>query len=237
MNYKLTARAQIILVWWALITMLIFGFSMFLLMHMVPPPSAALSPAEIAQFYKDNQMSIRVGAMITSWTSAFMVPLAIVISWQMRRIEQCNGLLSMAQLLGGGLMSMFLVFPPMLWGFAAFTPDRAVEITATLHEMGSLTLATTDQFYMFQLFAIIYISLAYKNDELSPFPRWMGWLTLWACIIYEVGPLGFMFKTGVFAWDGIVVFWMPFVTFGAWISAMSFMLLRAIKRQSLAAAS
>ena len=106
-----------------------------------------------------------------------------------------------------------------------------------LHEMGSLTLVTTDQYYMFQLIAIIWFSWSRDQDALSPFPRWMGWLTLWAGIIYEVGPLGFMFHRGPFAWDGLIVFWLPFVTFGIWLTVMNVMLLRAIKRQRAAGVS
>lgn len=236
MKIHLSERFQVIFVWWALITMLIFGASLWALMQMVPPPSAKLPAAEIAEFYRQNAQQIRIGAMITSWTSAFMVPLAIVISAQMQRFETGVPVCSMAQLIGGATMSMFLVFPPIIYGVAAFTPDRPIEITAMLHELGSLVLVTTDQYYMFQLFAIIYFCLSREQHALSPFPRWLGWLTIFAFIVYEVGPLGFMFKRGPFAWDGLIVFWLPFVTFGTWITVTSVTLLRAIKRQRAAAA-
>jgi hypothetical protein len=201
---------------------------------MVPPPSPKLPASVIADFYRQNALQIRIGAMITSWTSAFMVPLALVISAQMQRIDKGVPLLATAQVIGGAMMSMFLVFPPIIYGVAAFTADRAPEITSTLHEIGSLVLVTTDQYYMFQLFAIIYFCLTRPQDDLSPFPRWLGWLTLWAGIIYEVGPIGFMFKRGPFAWDGIIVFWMPFVTFGIWVTVMSVLLLQKIKLQRAA---
>lgn len=234
MKLHLSERAQIILVWWALIFMVIFGAALWALQGMVPPPSPKLPAAEIAEFYRQNASRIKIGAMITSWTSAFMVPLAIVISAQMLRLEKGVPVWSIAQVIGGATMSMFLVFPPIIWGVAAFDPDRPAEITKMLHEMGALVLVTTDQYYMFQLFAIIYFSWMHKQDELSPFPRWLGWVTLWAGIIYEVGPIGFMFKHGPFAWNGLFVFWFPFVTFGIWITIMSVSLLSAIKRQRAA---
>jgi hypothetical protein len=231
MKGHLTDRAQIILIWWALITMWIFGFALWVLMRMVPPPSPNLPASVIVEFYRTNAVRIRIGAMITSWTSAFMVPLAIVISAQMLRFEKGIPLLAIAQVIGGATMSMFLVFPPMIYGIAAFTPDRAPDVTAMLHEMGSLVLVTTDQYYMFQLFAIIYLCFSMPPDKLSPFPRWLGWLSLCAGIIYEVGPLGFIFKRGPFAWDGMIVFWLPFVTFGIWITVLSVLLLAKIKLQ------
>jgi hypothetical protein len=220
-----------------MISLILFGVSLWAIMQMVPPPSPRLPASAIADFYRHNALQIRIGAMITSWTSAFMVPLALVISAQMQRVDQGVPLLATAQVIGGAMMSMFLVFPPIIYGIAAFTADRAPEITSMLHEMGSLVLVTTDQYYMFQLFAIIYFCLTRPQDKLSPFPRWLGWFTLWAGIIYEVGPIGFMFKRGPFAWDGVIVFWMPFVTFGIWVTTMSMLLLQKIKLQRLASSS
>jgi hypothetical protein len=230
----LNERAQVILIWWALITLVMFGVALWVLMSMVPPPSPKLPAAVIAAFYQQNAAHIRVGAMIASWTSAFMVPLALVISAQMLRIDKGIPLMAMTQVIGGATMSMFLVFPPIIYGIAAFSPDRPAEITAMLHEMGSLVLVTTDQYYMFQLFAIIYFCFTRPQDELSPFPRWLGWFTVWAGIIYEVGPIGFMFKHGPFAWDGLIVFWLPFVTFGTWITVVAVLLLKKIKLQRAA---
>jgi len=50
--------------------------------------------------------------MIASWTSAFMVPLAVVISVQLARLEKGAPVWSIAQLAGGILMSLFLVLRP-----------------------------------------------------------------------------------------------------------------------------
>ncbi len=46
-------------------------------------------------------------------------------------------------------MSIPLVLPPIYWGVAAFTPTRAPEITAIMHELAMLTFVTTDQYYIF----------------------------------------------------------------------------------------
>jgi hypothetical protein len=132
-------------------------------------------------------------------------------------------------------MSMFLVFPPIVWGAAAFSVDRLPDATAALHDLGTLTLVTTDQFYIFQMIAITYLSLQQKKDDpLNPFPRWMGYFTLWAALAFEVGALAFMTKTGPFAWNGAFVFWMPFVVFGTWITVISWTMLRALSRQQAA---
>jgi hypothetical protein len=103
-----------------------------------------------------------------------------------------------------------------------------------MHEIGMLTLVTTDQFYIFQMVAIVYISLTQKIDPDSPFPRWMGYFTAWAAFMFELGAIAFIPKTGPFSWNGFFVFWCPFVIFGTWVLAMSISMLRAIKRQQAA---
>jgi len=230
----ISGRAQTIMIWWGLIFMFIFGFSLWLLLGMAPPPPPTLSPTEVAAFYLQNNVQIKLGAVVTSYTSAFVVPYMVVIGVQMMRLEKGIPVWSILQLVGGALMSIFLVLPGLFWGIAAYSPMRNPEVTALMHEIGTLTLVTTDQFFIFQMIAITYVSLTQTIDKVSAFPRWYGWLTLWIAIAFEVGAIAFIPKTGPFAWNGAVVFWMPFILFGVWITVTSVCMLAAIKRQRLA---
>lgn len=231
----LSERAQIITLYWGLAFLAIFVFALIFLLNMVPPPPATLSPQEVADFYKEFGAEIKFGALIASWTSAFMVPFSVVAAIQMARLESGTPTWAILAFAGGILMSMFLVFPPMLWGVAAFTPDRAPEATALIHELATLSLVTTDQFYIFQMIPMTIVSLKIKkHDELSGWPRWLGFFTLWSALAFEVGALAFLFKTGPFAWDGILVFWMPAVLFTIWVVTASIWLIISIKRQEAA---
>jgi hypothetical protein len=224
-------RGQVIMLWWALTFMFIYGFCLWGLLGMVPPPPATLGANEVAAFYADNGLRIRLGAMITSWTSAFMVPFSVVVAVQLARLESGTRVWSMLQFAGGILMSIFLVLPPLFWGVAAFSPARPPEVTALMHELGTLTLVTTDQFFIFQMVAIGYISLTQKRDPKSPFPRSMGYFTIWAALMFEVGAIAFLPKTGPFAWNGLFVYWCPLIIFGAWVTVMSIAMLRALRLQ------
>ena len=228
-------RAQAIMVWWALGFLLVFCIAWWQLLGMVPPPPPTFSAGEVAEFYLQNGFKIRLGAMIASWTSAFMVPFSVVVAVQLARLERGVPVWSILELAGGILMSIFLVLPPIFWGIAAYTPSRSPDATALMHELATLTLVTTDQFYIFQMVAIGYVSLTQTVDPRSAFPRWLGYFTLWAALIFEVGAIAFLPKTGPFAWNGFFVFWIPFVTFLAWVLTMSVSLLRAIARQREAA--
>ena len=209
------------------------------LLYMLPPPDASLSAAEVAAFYRDNAFEIRLGATLASWISAFGVPFAVVVAVQLGRLEGQNNpdgvpVWSILAFAGGILMTMFLVFPPIIWGSAAFTAERAPELTMLLHELGCLTFVTTDQFFIFQMIPMGIVSLRMQHDEHSAFPRWLGYLTLWTALSFEAGALAFMFKSGPFSWDGLLAFWVPLALYGVWITIICGMILRALKRQSAA---
>ncbi len=226
-----SASAQRALVWWALAFTAIYGAAFIFLMKMAPPPPPTLTPEQVAAFYAANAATERLGTAIAAWTSGFMVPLAVVIAVQLARLEKGVPIWAITELVGGIMMSIFLVLPPDFWGAAAFHPDRLPAATAVINDLANLTLVTTDQYYMFQLVPIIVVALTTAARADSPFPRWFGYYTLFTGLIFEVGPLGFLFSGGPFAWNGVVVFWLPFIFFGLWIAVTSVLILRAIKRQ------
>jgi hypothetical protein len=229
---RMSFRSQKFLVWWAIVFAAIYGLALGLLLHMIPPPSAKLSAAQVAHWYSIHHTSIRIGAVIASWTSAFMVPWAIVIAEQMRREEKFGRVWTWCTLIGGGMMSIFLVLPPLFWGVAAFTQHRVdPQVTTIMHELGTLTLTTTDQYYEFMWVAIIVICFIPKVVKHSPFPRWFGYFTAWTGFMFEAGAFAFMPRGGPFAWNGLLVFWSPLTLFGAWLAVTSYLLLHNINLQ------
>lgn len=230
---KVSSSAQRALIFWSLGMLFIFMLAFVFLIRFVPLPPATLDAAEVAAIYRENSGGIRIGAVIASWVAAFPVPLALVISVQMARLERGFPIWSVLQFAGGCLMSMFLVFPPLLWGAIAFSPDRPAEITLALHELAALTLVTTDQYFIFQFVAIAVLCLTAIPTASSPFPRWFGYYTIWTAFMFELGAFAFIPRTGPFAWNGFFVFWIPLSIFCLWIIVTSVMLLKAIKRQSV----
>lgn len=231
MSIRISERAQTIMIWWTLAFTVIYGLAYYFLIGLLPLPTPMLSADDVAAFYTDHSEKIRLGALICSWTGGFMVPLATVIAVQMARLEKGFPIWACLELAGGAMMSIFLVLPPLMWGVAAYTPTRPAEVTLLIHEFANLTLVTTDQYFIFQYVAIAWVSLTQKVDANSPFPKWFGYLSVLAIVVFEVGVMGFLPKTGPFAWNGLFVYWFPLSMFGVWIMVASVNLLSALKRQ------
>jgi len=160
-----------------------------------------------------------------------MVPLAVVIVLQMMRVERGVKMWSLLGAIGGGLMTVPLVLPPIFWGVAAYDPDRAPEATAVIHQLGHLTMWTACQWYVLLWIPIAAICLQPKDDPNSPFPRWFGYFSIWAVIMFSAGAIAFIPRTGPFAWNGLFVFWVPASIWAAWNTFMITLLVRALKRQ------
>jgi hypothetical protein len=229
---ELSNRTQTILVYWAWAFASAYFLAYYFLIKLLPLPPATLSAAEVADFYARNSTEILIGAAVCSWTGAFTIPLAIVIALQMAQLEKGFPIWSIVQCAGGVMMSVFTVLPPLLWGVAAFTPTRMPDVTLVVHEFANLAFIATDQYFIFQFIALAVVCLTQNVDANSPFPRWLGFLTLWAALAIEIGVAAFVFKTGPFAWNGLFVYWIPILMYGAWFMTTSLNLLRALKRQS-----
>lgn len=227
----MTAKSQKALVWWGTIFLVLYGTAWGVMIKTIPPVPTTWTAAEVADFYRSNGGLVRLGAMITSWTGAFMVPIAIVISMQMARLEKGIPIWAILQFAGGIMMSVLLVLPPIFWGVAGYDPSRPAEVTQLMHQLAWLSMTTTDQYYIFQMVAIVVIGLRRTDVPLSAFPRWYAYVTAWCAFMFEAGAFAFVFRTGPFAWNGMFVFWLPLILFGFWVFLTCYVLLRTIEQQ------
>lgn len=229
---RISTRSQIGLVWWALAWGVIYALALGFLLRMIPPPDADQPAEQVAAWYREHANSIRIGATLTSYVSAFLVPLWVVIAMQIHRLERGRPpVWTTLAALGGATMAIFLVLPPIFWGVAAFSPERPVETTRLMHQLGVLTFVTTDQFYVFGYVAVIAACFLPQTAPHSPFPRWFGYYNIFATLVFEAGAIAFNFKSGPFSWKGLVPYWIPMFAVSTWIILMSYMLLKGLRRQ------
>jgi len=214
---------------------LVYLVAFVFLLQQVPLKNPAWSAEQVAQWYVDNQGRIKWGAVLASWSGAFMMPILAVVSVQMARVETGGWKIwSALSLVSGALMSLFLMLPPMFWGVAAYTaPRKDSEVTTLMHELASLTMTTTDQFYIFLWIGVTVIALrpATQLVKNNPFPRWWGYLSLWITIMFEAGAIAFIPRSGPFAWNGLLVFWSPLTLFTVWITIQCWLIFRALRAQ------
>ena len=74
------------------------------------------------------------------------------------------------------------------------------------------------------------IAVAVLTDDTGNpvYPRWVGYVNIWAGLLYIPGGIILFFKTGPFAWDGILGLYIPFIAFFLWILVMTWAMIRNI---------
>lgn len=210
----------------ALIAAMIFAQGW--LMGFLPPPSPNLSAEDTAKLFIDNKDNIRLGTLIQCIFWSFWNTWGIAVVVFIRKMEKGIPVLTYASIanVGGGFV--FFILIPMTWGVIAFRPETLdPKIIQIMNDW-----VWFNWLFTWPPFAVwmVIIALAVFGDYNTPrvFPRWVGFFNLWcALLIFPAGLIVF-FKTGPFAYDGLISFWFAFAVFFSWMVVMTVLTLQAI---------
>jgi hypothetical protein len=197
-----------------------------------PPPLPSADAEQTLMVYRGNTTGIRIGGILLMLSGALYLPFVASIAAQVRRIEASDAaVLSYTVLAAGTSFTMFFVLPGLVWITAAFRPERSADVTQMLNDMGWLLFICPVAVACVQS---VVVGLAILADgQLPPvFPRWVGFLNLWLALVESCGQLAALFKTGPFAWNGLVSFWLPLCLLGPWFFVMAICVMKAAKRQA-----
>jgi len=228
----MNTKNQLLCTWGGPAFLTLFAIGWWFIAWFVPPPSPNASAVEIAKFYSDNAVSIKLGMVIAMMSSGFVAPFIAVISTQMMRIEGRFSVLSFTQMLCGVMGVIAFIIPVMIWLMLAFRPERDPQLTQLLNDLAWLMLTVLIAPAFMQNIAIGIAVLTDKNAK-PVFPRWVGYFNIWVSAAFIPAVLVPFFRTGAFAWDGLIGFWVPLVDFGIWTWVMFFLLRKSIKQQAL----
>jgi hypothetical protein len=222
-------RSQVICAWIAGISVVFLAIGFFLVTGYVPPPRANESARQIAHFYVSHRARLRIGLLITFLAWGGWGPLVAVIAMQMWRIEGRRPVLALLQVLAGGAGWIFLLLPTLILEIATFRAGSvSPQTTQTLHDLGWILAFMALTPFFVQLLAIAG-AIFQDRSENPVFPRWVGYFNVWAAVSFVPGCILIFFKSGPFSYQGLFVFWVPFLVFGGWILLMAWAAGRAAK--------
>jgi hypothetical protein len=197
-----------------------------------PPVDASASARAIARFYRSDLDRIRIGLFICSLGMPLVAPYGAAIAMQLRRTEEDTPILTVVQLILIAVATVVTVLTMMTWALAAFRPtDMSPDITRTLNDAGwFLFLFTWAPFSLWYI--VIGVSILTDHNAVPIYPRWAGYLNFWVAVLSVTAGLMMFFKTGPFAFNGLIALYMPLTIFLGWIVAMSTLTIRAIRLQA-----
>ena len=223
----MSKRVQLISLWCGPVALGVFVLGFWGIAGFVPPPSPAASAQQIADLFRDHRVQIQLGMLLTQIAAALTGPWVAVISVQMKRVEGSSSPLAYLQL-GMGMLSILLfIFPAMAWEAAAFRADRDAETVRLMNDVAWLPFVGVFAIGSLQLTAVAVC--AFQDVDHLVFPRWVGWLNVFMAMGFAPVALIQFFKTGPFAWNGLISFWVPFALFWLWFVIMFLVLRTAIR--------
>jgi hypothetical protein len=221
-------RTQLACAWLGPIgTLILFG-AMWPLMHILPPFRPALAIGDLTALYHRIAIGTITGGILLQLATCLYMPFFAVIALQMRRMERAP-IWTLVFLLASVLAFYSVIVAEMVFSTAAYRPERSQEVVQTLSDLGFILYVGTALPGTVQMIAVGFAVLG--DDSPDPvFPRWVGYADVWTAILASPGLLIALFKTGPFAWNGALAFWVAAVAFGVWLNVNFWAARRAILR-------
>jgi hypothetical protein len=218
--------------WSGPVLVVMFAIAMVPLTGFIPPPSPDASAREIADLFRDDTDSIRIGLSIGIVAMALIAPFGIGVASMLRGSERGTPVLTYVQIACVAIGTSVAVIMCLVWGTASFRPDElAPDTTRMLNDLAWF-------FFLFSFapFSVwlVAVGLAIISDEraVAPFPRWSAYLNFWLALLFVPAVLMIFFKHGAYSFNGLIAFWVPTLSFFGWVMAMTVLGLCALRRPS-----
>ncbi len=210
-----------------------FGLVFVCLTRTMPPPSANVSQAGAISFFQSvaGVTNTHIGFALLVFSLGFYAMNNALVVVQMKRMEGVSQAMAYAYIVVLSLGALpGCMFIAIVYSVAAMRPDRDPQLVSMLYDMGMLSYVGSLGCFVAQYVVFV---IAVLLDKRRIFPKWIAYFSIWV-IFTEIlaGPI-FAFKTGPFAWDGAISFWLGTVVWVFWQFSFTICLYKAIKRQPL----
>lgn len=224
----LNTRNQVISAWCVPVAMVLFGVSLVSLAHLVPAPPPMLPADEVAAYFHEHSVGIRLGMALLLFSGTLLAPITALFSVLIRRIEGEDRILTYTQLITGTVALILFIPPAIFWTVAAYRPERDLAQLLLLNDLGWFSFLMIAPPGILQ---VIVIGLAILKDERRRplFPRWVGYFNFLVAVLLVPGPFIALVHAGPFAWNGLIGSRIPLDAFGVWWIVMFIACLRAVR--------
>lgn len=215
--------------WWTMVAFYnLFAIVFFVVTRTQPPPSPGREAAGAARWFDDNHAGLLVGFALMFLLAGMTAPCNALIAYSMKRMS-----VSPAFAYGYLVLYSLSAIPGMLVLCIALTVgairrDRDPQLLAGLYDVAFLTFVAT--MGVFLIGSLVWM-LAILLDQNRVFPKWFAYLNLCNALTEVVVAPACLFQRGVFAWNGLIAWWVNMVVFGIYTGVFITLLRSLIRRE------
>lgn len=215
--------------WWSIpVFYNIFGLIFFLLAKLMPPPSPALTPEQVVAFIQLNSTHLKIAIVLLALVLGFASMSSGLIVVQMKRMS-VSPVYAYSYLAVLGVAALpGCLFCGFMFALAAFRPERDPQLVALLYDMGLLSFVGSLGCFIIQY---LVFAIAILRDRNGIFPKWLAYMSIWGIVTELVAAPIWIFRSGPYAWNGSISFYLGTVIFVVWEILMVARLWKAIQQQ------
>lgn len=197
-------------------------FLAMLMIGLLPPVSPMRTAVEVAHFWSTNAELKRFGLVVMLAGAGLQAPFGALIAVRIRQMDKGRySPLAYIQLVATALGVVAILMPVFAFAAASYRPERDPQITQALNDLGWLPFVMN---WPAATIGCLAIGFAILGAAQQVWPRWLGYFNVWCAFLFAAGGLVVLFKDGVFAWNGLLAFWLVAVFFGVWFLVMAWQL-------------
>jgi hypothetical protein len=212
------------------IPLLILMFGGLIFAGFIVPIPPSHNAAQVVAQYTEDSFRIRAGLVLSFMGVLFLLAFGAGIAGQTGRIRHHPPALTYLQIAAFAAGSLIFVIPWVCWQTAAYRLDRAPSEILLLNDLGWMSFVFPYIAFTAWNFAIA-LSIFCDTSDRPVYPRWLAYLNIFVGLSFVPDQFIPFFKTGVFAWNGLIPYWIPFVIYGIWILVTMIMTVKAIRRE------
>lgn len=198
-----------------------------------PPTDPNATSTQVAQFFIDHRTGIAIGTMLMCFGTGFLGLFIAAIAVQMRRTEIGSPLMTYAGLASAFFVAIDASLIPTLWAVCAFRAgEMPPDTVRTINDICWFLFLFPWQLGGGVWFIAVALAILWDKSPRPVYPRWLGFASLWFCILTIPAGMIVFFKTGPFAFDGLLAFYVPLTALFIWVIVLTTETLKAFKRQA-----
>lgn len=232
-NWRHNPKLELWLAWYTIVIFYnIFGIVFFVMTRTQPPPKPWWDLPRVVQWFSDNEWGLFVGFGTIFAMGAFATASTALIVYSIRRMSVSPAfaytyliLYSLAAVPGMLLTCIALVV-------GAMRLDRDPELMGFLYDMGFISFSGT--MGIFLIGSVIW-AVAILLDENRILPKWFGYFNICNALTEVVVATCVIMKSGPFAWNGVISFYINMVVFGIYTGVFITYLKKMIENEDFTA--
>lgn len=221
-------KRELWLAWYATIGFYsLYTFVFFFLSRTQPPGKPWYTPHDVVGWFAQHHTGLLIGYALIFALGGLSATSIALITYSIRRMSVSRSFAYSYLLLYAVSAVPGFLYICVALTVGAMRPDRNPALLQWIYDLGFLSFSGT--MGVFLIGSLIWMT-AILLDQNRVFPKWFGYLNLCNALTEVVVAPSWIFRTGVFAWNGQIAWWINVFVFaiytGAFITLLRNMILR-----------